>query len=39
MYKNWASDPEVAKYLSWPPHANIEVTKNVLANWDTKNEK
>jgi len=39
MYKNWASDPEVTKYLSWPPHANIEVTKSVLANWDSMNEK
>lgn len=34
----WASDPEVSKYLFWQPHADIEVTKGVLANWDKKNE-
>jgi len=39
MYKNWASDPEVTKYLVWEPHADVEVTKGVLAQWDTKNEK
>jgi ribosomal-protein-alanine N-acetyltransferase len=33
MYSNWASDPEVAKFMSWEPHADIEVTKNVLAGW------
>ena len=23
MYENWASDPEVTKFLTWPPHATI----------------
>ncbi len=22
MYRNWASDPEVTKYLTWPPHGS-----------------
>ena len=26
MYRNWASDPEVTKYLTWPPHADVNVT-------------
>ncbi len=39
MYNNWASDPEVTKYLFWKPHADIEVTKGVLANWDKENER
>ena len=26
MYRNWASDPEVTKYLTWPAHENIGVT-------------
>jgi len=38
MYKNWASDNEVAKYMSWLPHADIEVTKSVLADWESKSE-
>lgn len=33
MYDNWASDPEVTKYLTWPTHSNIEVTKMVIASW------
>lgn len=33
MFRNWADDPEVTKYLTWQPHGNVEVTKNVLADW------
>lgn len=33
MFKNWASDPKVTEFLTWPPHTNIEVTKTVLNNW------
>ena len=39
MFTNWASDPEVTKHLTWPPHSDIEVTKSVLAYWDKENEK
>ena len=38
MYKSWASDPEVTKYMAQLPHTDIEVTKNILADWDVKNE-
>jgi len=33
MFRNWASDPEVTKFLTWQPHQNIEVTQKVLAGW------
>ena len=33
MYKNWASDPEVTEYLTWPPHSSVAVTKAVLESW------
>lgn len=33
MYRNWASDPEVTKYLTWPPHAGVEVSAAVIQNW------
>lgn len=33
MYRNWASDSEVTKYLTWPAHANPEVTRTVLESW------
>ena len=33
MYQNWASDPKVVKYLTWPAHANSDVSKAVLEDW------
>ena len=33
MYRNWASNPEVTKFLTWPPHASLDVTKQVLSGW------
>ncbi|MBQ7870604.1 MAG: GNAT family N-acetyltransferase [Oscillospiraceae bacterium] len=33
MYDNWASDPAVTKYLTWPVHGSVEVTRAVLARW------
>ena len=36
MYNNWASDSEVVKYLTWPVHSDIGVTKALLADWITE---
>lgn len=33
MYRNWASDPEVSKFLTWPAHTSSEVTSQVIAAW------
>lgn len=33
MFKNWANDPEVTRYLTWPTHSSVEVTKTVLSGW------
>jgi ribosomal-protein-alanine N-acetyltransferase len=33
MYKTWATDSDVTRYLSWFPHENVEVTKNILNTW------
>ena len=33
MYENWASDPEVTKYVTWPPHSSVEVTRMVMREW------
>ncbi|USS90477.1 GNAT family N-acetyltransferase [Fructilactobacillus carniphilus] len=30
MFYNWASDPRVTKYLTWPAHESIEMTKESL---------
>lgn len=34
VYKNWASDDEVTKYLNWKTHKNINTTKEVINTWD-----
>lgn len=33
MYDNWASDPEVTKYLTWPTHENVDTSAWVLGDW------
>ena len=33
MFRNWANDPEVTKYLTWNPHGSIEITKQVIRFW------
>jgi len=39
MFRNWASDPEVTKFLTWPTHNNVDVTKYVLGLWLPEYEK
>lgn len=36
MFHNWASDSEVTKFLTWPTHADISVTEQVLKDWAQK---
>ena len=33
MYRNWASDPEVTKYVTWPPHSSTAITAIVMTDW------
>lgn len=33
MFNGWCNDPEVSRYLTWPPHGNVEVTRNILKDW------
>ena len=33
MYRNWASDDEVSKHLTWPTHTSVEISKMVLTDW------
>ena len=30
MFRNWCSDPEMTKYISWTAHKNVEVTKSLV---------
>jgi len=33
MFANWANDEEVCRYLTWPPHGDIEVTRGIVRDW------
>ena len=33
IYKNWASDSEVTKFLTWQPHPSVEVSRGIIENW------
>lgn len=39
MFRNWASDPEVTKFLTWPAHSNIAVSDMVIGSWIQEYEK
>ena len=38
-FKNWCSDPNVAKYVVWNPHKNEEETKKLFEFWVGEYEK
>ena len=38
MFRNWACDPEVTKYLTWPPHESVDITRMLLENWAAQYE-
>lgn len=33
MFRNWASDPEVTRFLTWPTHGSAEVSGRVVGSW------
>lgn len=33
MYNNWANDPEVTRFMTWPPHENAYGTREKLKQW------
>ena len=35
MYRNWASDDQVTKFLTWPAHESEEITRMILSDWLT----
>lgn len=39
IYTEWASDPEVSKYLTWLPHSSVKVTESLLKQWVQDYEK
>lgn len=33
MYKNWASDSEVTKFLTWQPHPSVDMSRSIIEDW------
>ena len=33
IFRNWASDPKVTRFLTWPTHKDVNVTRYVLETW------
>ena len=33
VYRNWASDPEVTRFLTWPTHTSTEVSEAIIRTW------
>ena len=32
-FNNWTNDSQTTRYLSWDPHKNVEVTKEIFSQW------
>ena len=39
MFRNWASDPEVTKYLTWPTYEKVKTAHQILDLWVSEYEK
>ena len=39
MYENYASDPQVTKFMSWPRHENIETSEYIVSDWGNSYSK
>ena len=39
MFRNWAGDPEVTAFLTWPTHVSEEASRQVLEAWVKNNER
>ena len=33
MFANWASDPEVTRFLTWPTHKSVDVSRMIASDW------
>ena len=39
MFRNWASDPEVTRFLTWQVHSDVEAPRGLLEMWVAEYEK
>lgn len=33
MFRNWAYDPDVTRYMTWFPHKNTEESETIISSW------
>ena len=33
MYDNWASDPDVVRFLTWPIHESVDASRQIIDLW------
>lgn len=36
MFDNWAKDPEVTRFLTWPAYTTVETANSILADWTSQ---
>lgn len=39
MFENWASNPNVARYMRWQPHSSIEETQKIVLDFISRYEQ
>ena len=39
MFRNWTSDKEVTKFLTWPVYTSLDTAIHILNEWTTSYEK
>lgn len=39
MFKNWANNSNVTRYLTWPVHMELQTTKNLVKMWSESYER
>ena len=39
MFRNWTHDPEVTRFLTWQPHADVSVSRRLAALWEEEAKK
>ena len=39
MFKNWANDPDVTRYMTWFPHKNVQETESIISLWENNYAK
>lgn len=38
MYNNWATDEQVTRYVTWPPHKSLDESENIINLWIKENK-